>query len=174
MSNSPLLETPRLHLRPLSQDDFDFYYHLQNDPDTMRYIRPPEPDRAVVQERIDILLKYAQEYPGLGSMVVFWKKTQEPVASAVLRHLDYQQENDLELGYVIAPGFRGIGLATEIAQGIATYAFDRFAAPKVVAVTDPKNLVSQKVLLKCGFLLKGSRFIYGSDCLEFVMKPSKP
>lgn len=169
MHYPPLLETPRLQLRLLSHDDFDFYYQLQSDPETMRYIRPPETDPKVVRERIDTLLKYAQEHPGLGSMIAFLEETGEPVATAVLRHVDYQPENDLELGYVIAPGFRGLGLATEIAQSIAAYAFKRFAVPKVVAVTDPENLVSQKVLLKCGFRLKGRRVIYGSECLEFEL-----
>lgn len=169
MNNVSLLETPRLHLRLLSQNDFDFYYHLQSDPETMRYIRPPEPDQAVVKERIDTLMKYALENAGLGSLVAFWKETQEPVATAVLRHVDYQPGNELELGYVIAPAFRGRGVATEITRGIAAYAFDRFAVPQVVAVTDPENLLSQKVLLKCGFQLKGRRLIYGSDCLEFVL-----
>ncbi len=169
MNHPPLLETPRLRLRLLSHDDFEFYYQLQSDPESMRYIRPPETDPAVVKERIDTLVKYAGENPGLGSMVAFWKETGEPVATAVLRHVDYQPQNELELGYVIAPGFRGRGLATEIAQSIAEYAFERFAVPKVVAVTDPENLPSQKVLLKCGFRPKGRRFIYGSDCLEFEL-----
>lgn len=169
MSNLSLIRTPRLYLQLVSHDDFDFIYQLHSDPETMRYIRPPETDRAVIKERIDMLMKYARENPGLGSVVAFWKGTGEPVANAVLRHVDYQPENDLELGYVIAPAFRGMGLATEIAQGIATYAFKRFAVPNVVAVTDPENLASQKVLLKCGFRLKGRRVIYGSECLEFEL-----
>lgn len=169
MSNPPLLETARLQLRLLSQADFDFYYRLQSDPDTMRYIRPPEPDPAMVRARIDTLMEYAQNNPGLGSMIAFWKETPEPVATCVLRHVDYQPENDLELGYVITPAFQGRGLATEIARALADYAFRCFPAPKVVAVTDPENIVSQKVLLKCGFVEMGRRFIYGSDCLEFAL-----
>lgn len=169
MALPPLLETPRLLLRLISHDDFDFFYHLQSDPETMRYIRPPETDRAVVKERIDMLMKYAGEHPGLGGMVAFSKETGEPVATAVLRHVEYQPDNDLELGYVIAPAFRGMGLATEIARSIAEYAFKRFGVPRVVAVTDPENLPSQRVLLKCGFRLKGHRAIYGSECLEFEL-----
>lgn len=169
MALPSLLETPRLRLRLISHDDFDFFYQLQSDPETMRYIRPPETNHAVVKERIDMLMKYAGEHPGLGGMVAISKESGVPVANAVLRHVDYQPENDLELGYVIATPFRGMGFATEIAQSIAEYAFERFAVPKVVAVTDPENLLSQKVLLKCGFLLKGRRVIYGSDCLEFEL-----
>lgn len=150
-------------------DDFDFYYRLQNDAEIMRFIRPPEPDMEIVRERIRTLEQYAQDNPGLGSMIAFWKETAEPVATCVLRHVDYQPENELELGYIIVPEFQGRGLATEIAQALAAFAFSRFAAPKVVAVTAPENYPSQNVLRKCGFQLSGQRFIYGSDCLEFVL-----
>ncbi len=169
MPDTLLIDTPRLAIRPLSMADFEFYYLLQIDPETMRYIRPPEPDRGIVRERIETLERYAAEHPGLGSKIAVDRQTQAPVATCVLRHVDYQPENDLELGYVIAPEFRGMGLATEIARALAVYAFTWFPVPKVVAVTAPENLLSQKVLLKCGFRLKGNRFIYGSDCLEFEL-----
>lgn len=169
MPFAPFIESDRLYIRYLSMADFDFYYTLQSDPDTMRYIRPPELDAEVVRTRIVTLLHYAEDHPGLGSMIACWSDTAEPVATCVLRHVDYQPENDLELGYVIAPDFRGRGLATEIARALAAYAFERFDVPQVVAVTDPDNLPSQKVLLKCGFEPKGRRFIYGSECLEFVL-----
>ncbi len=169
MSDTLSIETPRLHIRPLTMADFEFYYLLQSDPDTMRYIRPPEPDREVVRERVNTLEQYGAAYPGLGSKMVIWKETQALVATCVLRHVDYQPENELELGYIIMPEFRGLGLATEITRALAAYAFTRFAAPYVVAVTDPDNLASQKVLLKCGFQVVGRRFIYDSDCLEFKL-----
>lgn len=167
MSDTLLIDAPRLHIRPLTMADFEFYYLLQCDPDTMRYIRPPEPDRAVVQERVQTLEQYGAAHPGLGSKIAFEKETQVPVATCVLRHVDYQPENELELGYIIVPEFRGRGLATEITRALAAYAFQRFAVPHVVAVTDPDNLSSQNVLLKCGFQAIGRRFIYGSECLEF-------
>lgn len=154
----------------VSQDDFDFFYRLQSDPDLMRFIRPAETDTQVIRERIETLVKYGRENPGLGSLIVEWKESGQPAAMAVLRHIEYQPENELELGYVIAPEFQGKGLATEIAGALADYAFRRFSAPLVVAVTDPENLVSQKVLLKCGFRLKGKRFIYGGECLEYELR----
>lgn len=170
MNNADILETPRLRLRFLSQDDFDFFFRMQSDPELMRYIRPPETDAGVIRERIDTLMKYGRENPGLGSLIVEWKATGQPAAMAVLRHVDYKPENELELGYVIAQEFQGKGLATEITRALAAWAFDRFSAPLVVAVTDPENLASQKVLLKCGFRLKGKRFIYGGECLEYELR----
>ena len=165
-----VLNTPRLALRPFSPTgDFDFYFHLQSDPEVMRYIRAPEPDPEVVRARLMAQYEYAQKHPGLGSMVAAWKEQPEPLAIGVLRHLEYNPENDLELGYIIAPPFQGMGLATEIARALADYAFDHFGAPRVTAVTDPENAASQHVLRKCGFRETGLRKIYEAECLMFVL-----
>lgn len=170
MSSIPSIETPRLRIRQLTDDDFDFYFNLQSDAEVMRYIRPPEPDPEAVKARIAMLYQYAQDNPGLGSLVAEWKETGQLVASCVIRHVDFQPGNELELGYVIVPEFWGRGLATEIAEHLARYAFGQFGVDKVVAVVDPDNLPSQNVLRKCGFRHVGRRFIYGSDNFEFVLE----
>lgn len=135
----------------------------------MRYIRPPEQDPEVVKGRIETFEKYAAENPGLGSLVGTLKTTGQFVSTAVLRHIEYQPGNELELGYLIVRDFWGQGLATEITQGIARYAFEHFGVEHIKAVVAPENLASQQVLLKSGFQPIGRRFIYDSDNLEFVL-----
>lgn len=163
-------DTPRIRFSPVAPDDFDFIHRLQNDPVIMRYIRPPEPDPEVIQKRIAMYLEYAENNPGLGVFISRWKETGQPVGNCVVRHVDYQPGNDLEVGYLLIQEYWGQGLATEITRTLAQYAFDQFDVPKVVAVTDPDNKASQNVLLKCGFRLVGKRFIYDSDNLEFVLE----
>ena len=169
MSDPFPLDTPRLQIRPLTPSDFDFYFAMQSNPAVMRYIRPPESDPEAVKARMATLMQYAHDNPGLGSMLGAWKTNGQPVATCVLRHLEFQPGNDLELGYIIEPGHWGLGLATEIAGCLARYAFGHFGVDKVLAVVDPANQPSQNVLLKCGFRQTGRRHIYGSDNLEFVL-----
>ncbi len=169
MPKLALISTPRLLIRPLTMDDFDFYFKLQSDAEMMRYIRPPESDPEVVKARMATFEKYAAENPGLGSFVGALKTTGQLVSTSVLRHIDYQPGNDLELGYLVVRELWGQGLATEIAQSLAHYAFQNFGVDQVTAVVDPDNEPSQRVLLKCGFQLVGRRFIYDSDTLEFVL-----
>ncbi len=166
---TPVIHTPRLFLRPVIPDDFDFVYRMQSDPGMMRYIRAAEKDPELIRERMAAWAEYMRGNPGLGVFTAFWRETNEPAGTGVLRHVDYKPGNELELGYLIAPGFWGQGLATEIAGALAEYAFASFPDPLVVAITAPENEASQKVLHKCGFRLRGSRFIYDADCLEFVL-----
>lgn len=163
-----LFQTSRLSIRLLTMADLDWFYSLQSNPELMRYIRPPETDVEPVRERIAFMEKYAQEHPGLGSVVAEWRDTGQAAASGVLRHVEYQPENDLEIGYLVPLENWGQGLASELATGLAHYALEQFKAPRVVAFVDPENGASQRVLQKAGFLLRGHRHIYDSDNLEFV------
>lgn len=163
-----LFQTPRLSVRLLTMADLDFFFALQSDPEMMRYIRPPEPDREVIREKIVFLEKYAGDYPGLGSVVAHWRDTGRLAASGVLRHIEYQPDNGLEIGYMVLRENWGHGLATEIARGLSDHAFARLQAPKVTAFADPENIASHRVLQKAGFQLAGTRHIYESDNFEFV------
>ena len=46
-------------------------------------------------------------------------------------------------------------LATEAASALARYAFDQVGLPRLVAVTFPENVASQRVLEKVGFVHDG-------------------
>lgn len=168
MSENILIESTRLRIRPLTMVDFDFFYSMQSDPEMMRFIRPPETDEAVIKSRIEMMENYAAENPGLGTFLGMFKPDGPPMALGVLRHLEYQPGNDLEVGYLIARDHWGQGLATEMTQALTQFGFERFGVNLVRAVVDPENLASQRVLVKSGFVLEGKRVIYDSENLEFV------
>jgi ribosomal-protein-alanine N-acetyltransferase len=160
--------SPRLLYRLPEPDDFDFVYALQSDPETMTFIRAPETDPQVIRERMAFWQTYRQNQPGLGVWMLSFRDTDEPVGYCVLRHIDFIPGNDLELGYVIAPAYWGQGLATEVTQALLNYAQKDMGAQKVVAFTDPGHLLSQKVLLKCGFKPAGTATVYSEEDAFFV------
>ncbi len=172
MSENFILETTRLRLRPLTMADFDFFYSMQSDPEMMRFIRPAETDTGIIKSRIEMMENYAAENPGLGTFLGALKPDGPIVALCVLRHLEYQPGNDLEVGYLIARDYWGQGLATELTLALGQYGFARFGVDLLKAVVAPENLASQKVLLKCGFVPVGKRVIYDSENLEFVCNRS--
>jgi RimJ/RimL family protein N-acetyltransferase len=59
-------------------------------------------------------------------------------------------DGDVEIGYGIAEGVRGRGIAT-LAVGRTLDLARAAGAHRVVAGTDPDNAASQRVLEKCGF-----------------------
>lgn len=163
------ITTDRLILRPTSDADFDFIYRIQSDGEMMRYIRAPVSDPEIVRERMAQWSQYAENNPGLGAGVAVWKDSGVPAGTFVVRHVEYQPGNDLEIGYLIVPENWGRGLATEIAGALVDYIFAGFDVPRIVAVVDPENIPSQRVLQKCGFQIRGRRFIYDSDNLELIL-----
>jgi RimJ/RimL family protein N-acetyltransferase len=57
----------------------------------------------------------------------------------------------VEIGYEIAPEFRGRALAVEAAQGLLDHAFTDPAVSAVIAHTRPESNASTRVLEKIGF-----------------------
>ena len=62
----------------------------------------------------------------------------------------------VEIGYSIADEWRGRGLATELVAGLVQQAAATGQVHRLVAHTQPENLVSQRVLLRNGFASTGT------------------
>jgi [ribosomal protein S5]-alanine N-acetyltransferase len=74
----------------------------------------------------------------------------DPIGRAVLRHLDVEGVDEIEVGYAFYPAFWGCGLATEVATACLAFGREELHLPSIVAVTQPNNVASQRVLLKAG------------------------
>jgi ribosomal-protein-alanine N-acetyltransferase len=64
-------------------------------------------------------------------------------------------EGVVEIGYAIAPAYRGRGLATESARGMIEYAFSHSEVSRVDAHTLPERNVSTRVLKRVGMSYLG-------------------
>ena len=69
--------------------------------------------------------------------------------------LDDQAPGKVHLGYMLAPGFWGMGYACEAAQAIIDVAFLLSETPEIEASVTAGNAGSIRVLEKCGFLALG-------------------
>lgn len=65
------------------------------------------------------------------------------------------REGVVELGYALVPEYRGRGLATEAARGLARHAFSHPEVTAVQAHTLPDGAASIRVLAKLGMKLVG-------------------
>jgi RimJ/RimL family protein N-acetyltransferase len=76
------------------------------------------------------------------------------VGRCVLRHLDVEGTDEVELGYGLHTPYWGRGLATEVAKELLRLGRSELARETVVAVTRPENHGSQRVLVKTGLALE--------------------
>jgi RimJ/RimL family protein N-acetyltransferase len=74
------------------------------------------------------------------------------IGRAILRHLDVEGVDEVEVGYGFMPDYWGRGLATEIALECVRIGFDRLGFGSLVAITTPENLASQRVMTKAGLV----------------------
>lgn len=59
------------------------------------------------------------------------------------------------IGYWVAPGARGRGVATDALKALCRWAIDELGLERLELVTDPENAPSQRVAEKAGFRREG-------------------
>jgi [ribosomal protein S5]-alanine N-acetyltransferase len=72
------------------------------------------------------------------------------VGRAVLRHVDVEGVDEVEVGYGFVPAVWGRGLATEVAIACVGIGRDRLGLASMVAITLPDHVASQRVMRKAG------------------------
>jgi ribosomal-protein-alanine N-acetyltransferase len=144
-----ILETERLVLRQLTPDDAEFILELLNDPSFIRNIG----DRNVrtIEDACSYILNgpvasYAKN--GFGLYLVLLNETQEPIGMCGLIKRDGLE--DVDIGYALLPRYWSRGYAVEAAQATKEYAREIIGLKRIVAIVDPVNAGSIRVLEKIG------------------------
>ena len=144
-----ILETERLILRQLRPDDAEFIFELLNDPSFIqnigdRNIRTMDDARSYIRK--GPVASYAKNGFGLYLMVL--KETTESIGMCGLIKRDGLE--DVDIGYALLPKFWSGGYAVEAARATKTYAKDVIGLKRIVAIVDPANEGSIRVLEKIG------------------------
>jgi RimJ/RimL family protein N-acetyltransferase len=144
-----ILETERLLLRQFSAGDAEFILALLNEPSFIqnigeRGVRTLEDAKAYILN--GPVASYAKN--GFGLYLVLLKETNESIGMCGLIKRDGL--DDIDIGYAFLPKFWSRGYAVESALAVKTYAKDVIGLKRVVAITDPANEGSIRVLEKIG------------------------
>ncbi len=89
---------------------------------------------------------------GFGIWMLRDIETGTMMGRAVLRHLEIDGVDEIEVGYGFLPEFWGRGLATEIARACVRIGVEGLRLPSLVAITLTSNRGSRRVLEKAGLL----------------------
>ena len=144
-----VLETERLLLRQFSIDDADFILRLLNEPSFIqnigdRGVRTLEDARSYIL-RVPIA---SYERNGFGLYLVILTETGTPIGMCGL--IKREALEDVDIGYAFLPEYWSKGYAIEAAMAVKEYARDSIGLRRLVAITDPENLASIRVLEKLG------------------------
>ncbi|MCR4740403.1 MAG: GNAT family N-acetyltransferase, partial [Lachnospiraceae bacterium] len=151
-----ILETDRCSVREIKEGDVETLYRVfcrtpcgKTAPEEDEYedglYADPLREEAYTRDYI----RYQYRFFEYGIWVVVDKETKHIIGRAGLSNREGY--DDLELGYAIAPGYRGKGYAFEVCEGIIGYARDYMKLERLNAFAGPDNTASKGLLKKIGF-----------------------
>jgi [ribosomal protein S5]-alanine N-acetyltransferase len=156
------LETPRLLLRQLTSADAPYMLRQLNEPSCIENIA----DRGV--RDLDQAAAYLENGPiasyrayGFGFWAVVEKASGAVIGMCGLVKRDILPDPDL--GYAFLPEYFGQGLAFEATRACVTAAKRDFALPRLLAIVNPGNQPSRRLLDKLGFDFIGMRAVYAGE-----------
>lgn len=153
----PVLETPRLHLRPLAATDLADLVRLDLDPEVMRYVGSPAGVRTPPETEARARARIRESVEGTLDPLGLWRieAREDRAFCGIGALLAMPEGSDVEVAYRLARTAWGRGLATEAAGALVAHGLHTLGLARLVAVTYPDNLASQRVLDKLGFARRG-------------------
>ncbi|UZJ61700.1 GNAT family N-acetyltransferase [Pseudomonas sp. KU26590] len=144
------LHTERLILRELTPDDTPALAQILGDAEVMRHSVAGVLSEKATGEFID-WCQFSYRERGFGPWAVVEKSTSTLAGFCGLNAERVDEKDEIEIGYRLATRFWGKGLGTEAARSAVAYGFEALQVPSLIAIVQPTNLASVKVIKKLGF-----------------------
>ena len=171
------IETERLVLRRLADEDLGHFLDYLNDPVVARY---QSWESYTEEQAREVIGRQRGLEPGTpGRWFTFAAESKE--AGHLIGHVALSVKADdhrqAELGFTFARGHQGRGLAREAAESVLDYAFGVLGLHRVVAITDCENGRSAALLGRLGMRREGHfvenvwfKGAWGSEYLYAVLR----
>jgi ribosomal-protein-alanine N-acetyltransferase len=168
LSQSFVFETERLLVREYDvEKDPGNFFALNGDKEVMQYIRAVKSREECDEFLKEIIAAYKTD-KGRGRWAVEDKTSGEFVGSFAF--IPVTGTPDYQLGYALLKQHWGKGYATELMKEGLRYIFQKTDLEKVFGITESAHVVSQRVLLKTGFLLFQNYMEGGKKMSKFILK----
>jgi RimJ/RimL family protein N-acetyltransferase len=142
--------TARLRAERLTAAHRDEVRRMHRDRDAMAHLGGVRTEEQTAAYLARNLQHWATH--GFGLWILREADGGDPVGRAVLRHIDIEGVDEVEVGYGFYPSYWGRGLATEVATECLTLGRRHLGLKSIVALTSPDNLASHHVLRKAGLV----------------------
>jgi RimJ/RimL family protein N-acetyltransferase len=164
------LESDRLYLRQFGWDDLDRMTEIFGNPEVMRYISSGANTRAQLEERLSLMLEHHQKW-GFGMWAVIEKASNVLLGRCGLKHLDNTPE--IELGYALDKPYWNRGFATEASIACLRFGLEQVGLDRIVAIAQPANLASQRVMQKVGMTFEKNAHYYNTDVVYYSISKAE-
>ncbi|MEE4182412.1 GNAT family N-acetyltransferase [Pseudomonas viridiflava] len=142
--------TGRLVLRDFEVADVPALAGILGDPQVMRYsVRGVLSERATGEFVLNCMHAYSAD--GFAPQAVIEVETNRLIGFCGLNAEQVDNVMEVEIGYRLAPSHWGRGLASEAALASLRHGFETLQLGSVIAIVQPQNTASVRVLQKTGF-----------------------
>ncbi len=169
MAYSLMLETERLYLREMRDEDAEHFYNLNNDPEVLKHTGDAK------FESINASKLFLKNYPnisylkdGYGRWTCIRKQDNSVIGWCGLRK---QFNGEIDLGYRLFKENWSQGYATEASIKCLDYGFNVLSIHTIIARAAKDNIASWKVMEKLGMTFRNDEYFHGQD--GFVYHISK-
>ena len=158
------LESDRLLLRQITNDDVSEIFELRSSAETMKYIpRPLVTNHEEALTHIKMIQDKIEKNEGINWAITL--KGNDKFIGIIGHYRIRWEHYRSEIGYMLLPEYRGKGIITEAIQLMVDYGFNQMKMHSLEAIIDPANTASARVLEKNGFVkeahLKENEFFDG-------------
>lgn len=157
MRTCPTVETDRLRLRPLEENDLDRYHEIHSTSEVRASLHIP--DTFSIDDAWNQMAAQRGQWAlrGSGQWAVELKNTGEMIGRAGTHRPQRSDWPGIECGWTFDPAFWGHGYATEAGQATVEWAFEHHDVDELFSVILPANVASQAVARRLGFSLLEER-----------------
>lgn len=146
-----ILDTPRLRVREMTVSDLDTLYEWEEKEEAARFTEPLLPDKEKERARLEAYIRHMYGFYEFGIWMVTLREAEGETAIGRAGLQMREGFDTPELGFALAPPFRGKGYAFEVCEAILLYAFETLRLPAVRAVVHRDNAKSLRLCGKLGF-----------------------
>jgi RimJ/RimL family protein N-acetyltransferase len=142
------ISTNRLQLRPLNNDDIDWFAAMNACPKVMRYF----PSTLDQQQSVEQLQHFIAHYDNHGFGFMAALLDTKPIGFVGCQHVNFEADFTpaVEIGWRLIADFWQQGFATEAAKAVLTHLETNHTITQLVSFTATQNLASQRVMHKLG------------------------
>lgn len=159
-----MLETDRLFLRRMNENDIENVFAMRSNTDVMRFIRPIQTKQSETENWIK-LVSSRWNTEKIGFCAIIEKSTKYFAGWCGIWRL--KETGETEVGYALLKEFWGKGYAVEASKAFLRYGFEDLNIEKIVAVADPENQNSRRVMEKLGMNFDYIGYFYERDLVHY-------
>jgi len=150
----PIITTPRLVLRWISEDDIDSLYEIFSNPQVMRYWSTVPLANQEAAAELQREIAEGNESETMFKWGIALRDSNILIGTTTLFNLNLDNGR-AELGYALGRAYWGKGYMNEALNALVLHAFEVMGLRRLEADVDPRNTASIRTLERLGFQREG-------------------